>query len=90
MKQKTDIFIIGAGPVGLLSAYLAEKSGLKTIIIDKSEAPLEVGKADALNGRTLQLLEVADLFEDIYPLGLPCNTSSIWEKGEFVSRQSGW
>ncbi len=90
MKQKTDIFIIGAGPVGLLSAYLAEKSGLKTIIIDKSEAPLEVGRADALNGRTLQLLEVADLFEDIYPLGLPCNTSSIWEKGEFVSRQSGW
>ncbi|MFC5046560.1 FAD-binding protein [Aquimarina hainanensis] len=88
--RETDIFIIGAGPVGLLCAYLAEISGLKTIIIDKSEGPLEVGRADALNARTLQLLEVANLFQDLYPLGLPCNTSSVWEKGKFISRQSSW
>ncbi|WP_025666509.1 FAD-binding protein [Aquimarina megaterium] len=90
ITKETDIFIVGAGPVGLACAYLAELSGLKTMIIDKSEGPLEVGRADALNARTLQLLEVADLFKELYPLGLPCNTSSIWEKGKFVSRQSYW
>ena len=90
ITKETDILIIGAGPVGLLCAYLAELSGLKTIIIDKSEGPLEVGRADALNARTLQLLETVDLFKDLYPQGLPCNTSSIWEKGKFVSRQSSW
>ncbi len=90
ITTETDIFIVGAGPVGLACAYLAELSGLKTIIVDKSEGPLQVGRADALNGRTLQLLEVADLFEELYPLGLPCNTSSIWENGKFVSRQSHW
>lgn len=90
ITTETDIFIVGAGPVGLACAYLAELSGLKTMIIDKSEGPLQVGRADALNGRTLQLLEVADLFEELYPLGLPCNTSSIWENGKFVSRQSHW
>ncbi|OEK08280.1 hypothetical protein A8C32_02145 [Flavivirga aquatica] len=90
ITKETDIFIVGAGPVGLACAYLAELSGLKTIIIDKSEGPLKVGRADALNGRTLQLLEVANLFEELYPLGLPCNTSSIWENGKFVSRQSSW
>lgn len=90
MTKETDIFIIGAGPVGLLAAYLAERCGLQTVIIDKSEGPLEVGRADALNGRTLQLLELADLFEELYPLGLPCNTSSVWENGRFVSRQSTW
>lgn len=88
--RHTDIFIVGAGPVGLLCAYLAELSGLKTIIIDKSEAPLAVGRADALNARTLQLLEVADLFKELYPLGLPCNTSSVWQDGKFISRQSSW
>lgn len=88
--EETDILIVGAGPVGLLCSYLAELSGLKTVIIDKSSAPLEVGRADALNARTLQLLEVAGLFDELYPLGLPCNTSSVWENGAFVSRQSHW
>lgn len=87
---ETDIFIVGAGPVGLACAYLAALSGLKATIIDKSDGPLEVGRADALNARTLQLLEIVDLFKELYPQGLPCNTSSIWEKGKFVSRQSNW
>ncbi|SJL83799.1 FAD-binding protein [Vibrio palustris] len=86
----TDITIIGAGPVGLMCGYLAARSGLNTVIIDKSAGPLMVGRADALNARTLQLLELVDLFDDLYPLGKTCNTSSIWANGEFVSRQSSW
>ena len=76
MKKKVDILIVGAGPVGLLSAYLAQLSGLTTVIVDKSKAPLQVGRADALNARTLQLLEVVGLFDELYPLGKKCNTSS--------------
>ncbi|EOW9101842.1 FAD-binding protein [Vibrio cholerae] len=86
----TDIVIIGAGPVGLMSAYLAQRCGLNALIIDKSAEPLQVGRADALNARTLQLLEVAKLFDDLYPLGKPCNTSSVWANGHFISRQSSW
>ena len=88
--KSVDIAILGAGPVGLMCAYLAELCGLKTAIIDKSDAPLQVGRADALNARTLQLLELAGLFKDLYPLGKPCDTSSVWENGKFISRQSSW
>jgi 2-polyprenyl-6-methoxyphenol hydroxylase-like FAD-dependent oxidoreductase len=88
--QSADIVIIGAGPVGLMCAYLAELSGLNTVIIDQSEGPLQVGRADALNARTLQLLELAGLFDELYPLGKTCNTSSVWENGKFISRQSSW
>ncbi len=88
--QSFDLVIVGAGPVGLMCAYLARLSGLSAIVLDKSEAPLEVGRADALNARTLQLLELAGLFGEIYPLGKPCNTSSVWKDGRFVSRQSAW
>jgi len=88
--MKADIFVAGAGPVGLLCAYLGQLCGLKVIIADKSAGPLEVGRADALNARTLQLLEVAKLFSELYPLGKPCNTSSVWADGKFVSRQSQW
>lgn len=86
----TDIVIAGAGPVGLLCAFLGRLSGLRTVIVDKSSGPLEVGRADALNARTLQLLEIVDLFSELFPKGKPCNTSSVWADGKFVSRQSAW
>jgi len=85
-----DIVIVGAGPVGLMCAYLGQLCGLRTVIIDKSDAPLAVGRADALNARTLQLLELVDLFVELYPLGKPCNTSSVWANEKFISRQSSW
>jgi 2-polyprenyl-6-methoxyphenol hydroxylase-like FAD-dependent oxidoreductase len=87
---ETDIVIVGAGPVGLMCAYLGQLCGLRTVVLDKSAEPLQVGRADALNARTLQLLELAGLFDDLYPLGKKCNTSSVWANGNFVSRQSTW
>ncbi|KWA69919.1 hypothetical protein WL28_16655 [Burkholderia ubonensis] len=87
---ETDVVIVGAGPVGLLCAYLGRLCNLRTLVVDKSAAPLQVGRADALNARTLQLLEVVDLFDDLHPKGKPCNTSSVWAGGKFVSRQSTW
>lgn len=88
--MNTDLIVVGAGPVGLLSAYLARLCGLQVVIFDRSEGPLEVGRADALNARTLQLFEIVGLFDPLYPLGKPCNTSSVWANGGFVSRQSHW
>lgn len=86
----TDVMIVGAGPVGLMCTYLGELCGLQTVVVDQSDGPLTVGRADAMNARTLQLLELADLFGELYPLGKPCNTSSIWADGKFISRQSTW
>lgn len=86
----TDILIVGAGPVGLMCAYLAERCGLGAMVLDRSSGPLQTGRADALNARTLQLLEVADLFDELYPLGKSCDTSSVWANGAFVSRQNAW
>ncbi len=88
--QDTDIVIVGAGPVGLMCAYLGQLCGLRTVVLDQSAEPLQAGRADALNGRSLQLLEVVDLFKELYPLGKTCNTSSVWANGKFISRQSAW
>lgn len=90
MSARVDVVIAGAGPVGLMCAWLAHLSGMTAVIVDPSAGPLEVGRADALNARTLQLLEVAGLFDELYPLGKPCNTSSVWSGGKFLSRQSAW
>lgn len=89
-KESIDVVIIGAGPVGMMCAYLGQLCGMRTVIVDKSDGPLEVGRADALNARTLQLLELAGLFAELYPLGKICNTSAVWANGQFVSHQSSW
>jgi 2-polyprenyl-6-methoxyphenol hydroxylase-like FAD-dependent oxidoreductase len=88
--RAVDLVIVGAGPVGLMCAYLGKKCGLEVVAVDRSSGPLEVGRADALNARTLQLLELAGLFDAIYPLGKTCNTSTVFADGKFVSRQSAW
>lgn len=89
-EYAVDIVIVGAGPVGLMCAYLGQLCGMRTVIVDKSDGPLEVGRADAMNARTLQLLELVNLFTELYPLGKICNTSSVWANGKFISRQSSW
>lgn len=76
--------------MGLLCAFLGRLYNLRILIVDKSSEPLRAGRADALNARSLQLLEIVGLFEDLYRLGKVCNTSSVWAEGKFVSRQSTW
>ncbi|KAH6674038.1 FAD monooxygenase [Plectosphaerella plurivora] len=85
-----DLAVVGGGPTGLLTAYLAEQLGVKVCVIDSKKGPLEIGRADALNARTQQYLEVVGILDELLPEGITCNTSSTFGDGEFKSRQSQW
>ncbi|KAI1472619.1 FAD binding domain-containing protein [Daldinia caldariorum] len=89
-EEEVDLAIIGGGPTGLLSALLATRLGLSVRVIDAKSGPLEVGRADALNARTQQYLEVVEILNKLLPLGIKCNTSSTFSDGNFKSRQSHW
>ncbi|MCP3798438.1 FAD-binding protein [Allokutzneria sp. A3M-2-11 16] len=88
--DKIDVLVVGAGPVGLLCALLGRLYGLNVLIVDKSSGPITVGRADALNARSQQLLEIVGAHAELHPRGKVVNTSSVWADGEFVSRQSAW
>ncbi|PIG87636.1 monooxygenase [Aspergillus arachidicola] len=85
-----DLVIVGGGPTGLLSAVLARALGLSVYIIDAKNGALQVGRADALNARTQQYLEVTKTLPFLEPFGLKCNTSSTFEGGQFTSQQNKW
>ncbi|KAJ5047197.1 uncharacterized protein L3040_003038 [Drepanopeziza brunnea f. sp. 'multigermtubi'] len=85
-----DITIIGGGPTGLFSALLAREQGLSVCILEQREGPLPIGRADALNARTQQVYEVADVLKYLRPKGLKCNTSSVFKDGKFVSHNNTW
>ncbi|KAI1455481.1 FAD binding domain-containing protein [Annulohypoxylon moriforme] len=89
-EEQVDLSIIGGGPTGLLTGLLASRLGLSVRIIDAKPGPLEVGRADALNARTQQYLEVVGILDELLPLGIKCNTSSTFSEGDFKSRQSHW
>ncbi|KAF2087670.1 putative monooxygenase [Saccharata proteae CBS 121410] len=88
--EHTDLTIVGAGPTGLLIALLARSLGLSVFIADKAPTLLQVGRADALNARTQQTLELIRVLEELEPQGLKCNTSSTYSNGAFISRQNQW
>ncbi|PLB49768.1 monooxygenase [Aspergillus steynii IBT 23096] len=89
-ENSVDLVIVGGGPTGLAIAVLARSLGLSIRILDSKEGPLDLGRADALNARTQQYLEVSKTLDRLLPQGITCNTSSTFEAGEFTSRQSHW
>ncbi|KAF9878656.1 FAD binding domain-containing protein [Colletotrichum karsti] len=89
-ETQVDLTIIGGGPTGLLTGYLAESLGATVCIIDTKEGPLQLGRADAMNARTQQVLEVVGVLDELIPHGITCNTSSTFAEGDFKSRQSHW
>ncbi|KAK7745593.1 hypothetical protein SLS62_009770 [Diatrype stigma] len=88
-SEEFDLTVIGGGPTGLLSAVLAEQLG-RYIHVDAKPGPLELGRADALNARTQQYLEIVGILDGLLPKGIKCNTSSTFAEGDFKSRQSHW
>lgn len=78
------------GPTGLLTALLARQLGLSVQVLDAKTGPLKLGRADAMNARTQQYMEVAGVIDELLPQGITCNTSSTFTAGEFASRQSHW
>jgi len=53
--QKTDAFIVGAGPVGLSLAMLLKKQGLSVRIVERREGPQRAPAAHVLNARTFEI-----------------------------------
>ncbi|EJD47422.1 putative monooxygenase [Auricularia subglabra TFB-10046 SS5] len=85
-----DVTIVGAGPTGLSVAILLRQLGHSVFIAEKAPTSLPVGRADALNARSQQTLEVLGVLDQLEPKGLKCNTSSTFSDGQFVSRQNAW
>ncbi|KAE8359332.1 FAD binding domain-containing protein [Aspergillus caelatus] len=66
MENKYDIVIVGAGPVGLmLSACLLRLGPYKIKHIDDRAEPTNVGRADGVQARTLDVLEDLGLKDKI-------------------------
>ena len=74
LPAEADVLIVGCGPAGLiLAALLARFADIRTVIVDRPDGPLEVGQADGVTCRTVEIFGLADrLIADGYWVNEVC------------------
>ncbi|MCR3722042.1 MULTISPECIES: FAD-dependent monooxygenase [Prauserella salsuginis group] len=79
LPEEADVVIIGCGPAGLvLAAQLAQFPELRTVIVDRRDGPLEVGQADGVACRTVEMFEAFGLADRLVHEGYQVNEVTFW------------
>ena len=74
-----EVFVIGAGPVGMMTALLSAQHGLRTRIIDQEARTATHSYACALHPGSLRLLERAGIVEQVIALGRRVETVGLYD-----------
>jgi 2-polyprenyl-6-methoxyphenol hydroxylase-like FAD-dependent oxidoreductase len=80
------ILIIGAGPTGLTAALELSRLGVPVRMIDKQAAPATTSRAVGVQARTLELLELRGLADEMVRLGNPGLAASFYGGGKRAFR----
>src|SRR5690349_3547332 len=79
LPEHADVLIIGCGPAGLvLAAQMANFPDVRTVVIDRKDGPLEVGQADGVACRTVEMFEAFGLADRLINEGYHVNEVAFW------------
>lgn len=68
--ERTDVLVVGAGPVGALLALELARHGVSSVLVDRAATASRHPKMDFLNGRTMELLRRHGLADEIRRRGV--------------------
>jgi len=77
--DQTEVLVVGAGPVGLLTTLLLTQHGVRTRIIDAESRTTAQSYACALHPSSLGLLECVGLLDEVIELGRKVEKLSLYE-----------
>src|SRR3984893_2940058 len=80
------VLIAGAGPTGLTAALELSRLGIPVRIIDKQAAPPTTSRAVGVQARTLELLELRGLADEMVRIGNPGLAASFYGGAKRVFR----
>jgi 2-polyprenyl-6-methoxyphenol hydroxylase-like FAD-dependent oxidoreductase len=78
-EERTEVLVVGAGPVGLLTAILLAEAGIEVKIIDREERTTARSYACALHPRVLKLLSPMGLAAPVIERGRRIQTVAFYD-----------
>ena len=79
--DRTQVLVVGAGPVGLMTALSLARAGVEVKIIDREDRTTARSYACALHPRTLKLLDGFGLAEPVIAQGRRVPTVAFYDLG---------
>jgi phenol 2-monooxygenase (NADPH) len=79
LPATTDVLIVGSGPAGmLLAAQLSIFPGISTRIVERRDGPLQIGQADGVACRTVEIFDAFGLSEKLVRESYWVNETVFW------------
>ncbi len=79
LPETVDVLVIGSGPAGtLLAAQLSTFPGISTRLIERRDGPLQVGQADGVACRTVEMFESFGLGQKLIREAYWLNETVFW------------
>ena len=69
--DSTPVMIVGAGPVGLATAYELQSRGIRVLVVERNLATTRHPKMDVTNGRSMEHFRRLGIAEKIRDAGVP-------------------
>ncbi|MCE3269799.1 MAG: phenol 2-monooxygenase [Ramlibacter sp.] len=85
---RVDVLVVGSGPAGLtLAAQLAAFPDIRTCIVEQKDGPLQLGQADGIACRTMEMFEAFGFSERVLEEACWINEVTFWKPdGEDAGR----
>ncbi|WP_076997487.1 FAD-binding monooxygenase [Variovorax sp. KK3] len=79
LPDTVDVLIVGSGPAGtLLAAQLSRFAGIRTRLVERRDGPLQIGQADGVACRTVEMFEAFGLSAPLLREAYWVNETAFW------------
>ncbi|WP_327681037.1 FAD-dependent monooxygenase [Streptomyces sp. NBC_00467] len=78
----TQVLVVGAGPTGLALACDLARRGVRTLVVEQSEALFPGSRGKGLQPRTLEVLDDLGVVDAVLDAGGRAPVGMLWENGE--------